>query len=164
MQKSLLRPLFCTFLYFLSSGNTSLVISIAKLEFSCKKNTSDIFGLKWPQDLRVPLNQLSRSDPSNLFVWQLRANHAEGAARLPNQNQFMSSVQHADTLGQVFGMIYKHFSTWKHLAAACFPITRLLWRWVRLLFKWVWMQPNNLFDCSKANKHIWYWMQEIFGP
>ena len=37
MQKSLFRPLFRTFLHFLTSGNTSLVISIAKFEFSCKK-------------------------------------------------------------------------------------------------------------------------------
>ena len=37
MQKSLFRPLLRTFLHFLTSGNTSLVISIAKFEFSCKK-------------------------------------------------------------------------------------------------------------------------------
>ena len=36
-KKSLFRPPSCTFLYFLSSRNISLVISIAKNEFSCKK-------------------------------------------------------------------------------------------------------------------------------
>ena len=43
MQKQVFRPLSCTFLYFLSSGNTFWVISIAKFEFSCKK-TQVIFS------------------------------------------------------------------------------------------------------------------------
>ena len=67
MQKSLLRPLFCTFLYFLSSGNTSLVISIAKFEFSCKK-TQVIFSAS--NDPRIWECHISNKQVLRSHFWE----------------------------------------------------------------------------------------------
>ena len=60
MQKSLFRPLSCTFLYFLSSRNISLVISIAKNEFSCKKTQVIFLSSNDPRIWECHIKQLQK--------------------------------------------------------------------------------------------------------